>query len=128
MCLEVALQTAGMGAGWGSLRGSTLIPTILGNVGIAGFCLLIWFVVSLKRWKTRGPLDAICGAAGWSLIGFSIAHSIAVADLTLYTEFATLGVYVGLKAHGASLSPRLSRRRLPANPIQVRWPVENWVS
>jgi hypothetical protein len=128
ICLDVALQTAGIGAGWGSVRGSTLIPTTLGNVGVAGFCLLVWFVVGLKRPKTRGPLDAIGGAAGWSLIGFLMAHSIAVADLTLYTEFAILGVYVGLKARGVNWSPRISRRRPTAIAMASRRPVESWVS
>jgi hypothetical protein len=55
--LETLSRTYYMGAGWGSVRASGLLYTLLGNVGVLGLCIFVAFYASLflpffsERWR-----------------------------------------------------------------------------
>jgi hypothetical protein len=54
--LALVGPTYGFGGGWGSSRTSSLVPAIVGNGGLWGFALFVWFgmrVVSLVRQARR---------------------------------------------------------------------------
>jgi hypothetical protein len=47
--LRTAVDTHGLGAGWGVCRASSFIPTLLGNVGLPGSILFFLFCARLLR-------------------------------------------------------------------------------
>lgn len=49
LAVEAMLQSWGLGVGWGSTRSSSFIPGILGNSGLVGLALLVWFGVLVTR-------------------------------------------------------------------------------
>ena len=56
--LAAGSQTWWIGAGWGSLRASSLVANILGTVGIPGLLLFITFCGLTIRLASKGPADA----------------------------------------------------------------------
>jgi hypothetical protein len=77
--------TLGFGAGWGSVRSSSLGPAILGGVGIWGFALFIWFIYNVamavrqaRRLLADYPeqvrvLEALSASAVAILFGLALA-------------------------------------------------------
>jgi hypothetical protein len=55
--LRAGSQTHWLGAGWGSLRASSLVANILGTVGMPGLCLFAAFCILGFRLAIRIPVD-----------------------------------------------------------------------
>jgi hypothetical protein len=57
--LAVAIDTYGLGAGWGSNRSSSLLPGLLSTVGVPGLLCLLWFAFGIAR-RVRAAKRAGC--------------------------------------------------------------------
>lgn len=93
------VATRGWGAGWGSLRASSLAATLLGTVGVIGALLALWFALRLARleWRIRsldrmrfphreGMIAALAAMMG--------AGFVSVTDMIYYLPFwALVAVY-----------------------------------
>lgn len=80
-CLRYFYQTHGLGVGLGSVRGSSLLPTLIATTGV-GVLFFFWFIVKLLR-QASPPLR-------WVFIGGLLAMIIAVPDLSLPTLWANV--------------------------------------
>jgi hypothetical protein len=56
--LAAGSQTWWIGAGWGSLRASSLVANILGTVGVPGLVLFTTFCLLTIRFARKAPTDA----------------------------------------------------------------------
>jgi hypothetical protein len=74
-------STYGLGAGWGSTRASSLIPHILGNVGLPGLAAFGTFVYMF--WKGGKDNKYAMPLAGF-YAGALIAACLAVTDFLVY--------------------------------------------
>ena len=103
--LDLAVQTYGLGVGWGGNRSSSLIPGILGNVGVIGMACLIWFGCSLTRLASKASrvmanaedLVVVRGATG-AILGTLTAALLAGPSITSLSFFALLGLLIGTSA------------------------------
>ena len=99
--IALLLPSYGLGAGWGSVRSSSLIPGILGNTGVPGFLLLTWFAVRTSRRlaqvrRTAPPETGIAlGALTWSLLGNLCAALLSGPTIDTIDFFLRLAVIVG---------------------------------
>jgi len=74
LAVDAMMQSWGIGIGWGSTRSSSFIPGILGNAGIVGLGLLVWFGVALSKLIRRaGRLAPPQHPARPALDGFTAA-------------------------------------------------------
>lgn len=77
--VQTAIDTSWMGAGWGVCRASSVLPTLLGNVGIPGVVLFAGLVaqVFLPAWRSRRRHLVLKGpamfAASVLLVGLIVA-------------------------------------------------------
>ncbi len=71
--LGVLWPTYGLGAGWGSVRASSLVPGMLANLGIYGCALLVWFAVRVTRQVGRARRLATDAGQLMGLEGLSAA-------------------------------------------------------
>ena len=71
--LAVLWPTYGLGAGWGSVRASSLVPGLLANLGVFGCALVAWFVVRVVRHVGRARRLATEAGALMGLEGLSAA-------------------------------------------------------
>ena len=87
--LMVAVDTFGLGAGWGSNRSSSLIPGVLSALGVPGLVGFFWFGVIVTRRVRRARrsgcarehlfvIDGCCGA----LTGFLLAALVSGPTIT----------------------------------------------
>ena len=85
--LAVVAPSFGLGAGWGSLRSSSLIPGILGNAGIPGLGLLCWFALSARALVKRARRLAPVGEARMAMEAMwgSIIGTLSAAILSAPT-------------------------------------------
>jgi hypothetical protein len=94
----------GLGAGWGSVRSSSLIPGILGNCGVLGLLLLLWFtartVRAVARARRQAPADTkiYLGAMAWSLLGNLCAALLSGPTIDEIDFFLRLALVVGCTA------------------------------
>jgi hypothetical protein len=97
--LKVAVDTWGLGAGWGSNRSSSLVPGVLSAVGLPGLAGLLWYGCRLagmvRRAKRRGctpqqasVIDGCCGG----LMGFLIAALVSGPTITSPVFFLLLAL------------------------------------
>jgi hypothetical protein len=78
--LHAAVESYGLGVGWGSNRSSSLIPGLLASLGFPGIFLLVWFGINLTRYVR-------------------IAHRLAKSpDPRLVMHAATGGIFGTLSA------------------------------
>jgi hypothetical protein len=99
--LKAALDTDGLGVGWGSNRSSSLIPGLLASLGLPGVCGLVWFATFLARRVRKAKrllqptveqlmvIDGCCGGT----IGFILASALsgpAITSVTFYFLIALL--------------------------------------
>ena len=72
--LGILFPSYGLGAGWGSVRSSSLVSGLLANLGIFGCALLLWFIVRLVRHVGRARrLVTIYRQAGYGPAGYGPA-------------------------------------------------------
>lgn len=91
----------GLGAGWGSVRSSSLIPGILGTTGILGLSLLIWFgaraaglVARARRLDPTGESRATLDAMSGSILGTLLAACLSAPTINEMEFFARLAILI----------------------------------
>jgi hypothetical protein len=127
--LRVPLDTYGLGAGWGSVRASSLATTLAGGVGIPGLLLCIWFGVSVTKHVAaakRLPLTAgsrfVIDATSGMLLGNVVAAAISVPDLDSFSFYVLLAALVATVAgagYESEITPRLSKDQLATLSARV---------
>jgi len=104
-CLAVLWPSLGLGAGWGSVRASSLGPGLLANLGIPGVLPVLWFAWRLRlavrqaRAATRSAdrrlvIDAMAGA----LVGTVVAAAVSAPMITNVDFYLCLAVLIGVVA------------------------------
>lgn len=100
--LGVVVSSLGAGAGWGSDRGSSLVPTVLANSGIPGLVLLIWFAartakVTSRARRTPAPTEthAALNALSASILGTLCAALISAPTINDVDFFLRLAILIG---------------------------------
>lgn len=99
---HVFLATHGLGAGWGSLRASSLAATLLGTVGAIGVALALWFLLRLVRleWRVRCLAQVRFPFREGLIVTLLLmlgAGFISVTDMLFYLPFwALAGVLTAL--------------------------------
>ncbi|MES2712670.1 MAG: hypothetical protein V4653_13895, partial [Pseudomonadota bacterium] len=74
LAVDAMIQSWGLGVGWGSTRSSSFIPGILGNSGLVGLSLLVWFGAVFTRLIRRaGRVSTGNHPARAALDGFTAA-------------------------------------------------------
>jgi hypothetical protein len=126
--IMLPLQTYGLGAGWGSVRASSLVTTIAGDVGIPGLLLCAWFGISLARRvieANRLPLNSdsrfVIGAASGMLFGNLLGAAVAVPDVDSQAIYILLAALVACIAGAAYESKKsLASGRAPPSALSAR--------
>jgi hypothetical protein len=116
--LFLVLHTYGLGAGWGSVRASSLFPTVVGATGVWGIWLVIWFAARVYRLvkdvPPRSSLDPtermVSQSLVASLLGILVAALISGPNLTYAGFWINLGGIVGLALWS---NTNKSRKRVP---------------
>jgi len=129
--LGVLFPSYGLGAGWGSVRASSLIPGLLANLGIFGCMLLLWFVVRLVRQvgrarrlaSTAGQLMVLDGASA-VVIGNLTAAVLSAPSLNAVDFYLMLGLLIACAARVEyeATSRRAQARRLQLAPAPAAVP------
>jgi hypothetical protein len=96
VALRGFVDTYGLGLGWGSTRGSSLLLHMLGNTGLIGILLLGWFAMRVRRQLRRYQATPVRGFIGLALCGNLLAGCIAVPDINSVTIWLLLGVLVAM--------------------------------
>lgn len=107
--LALGLKTHGLGAGWGSVRASSLLPNLVGNVGFVGVLLVIWcgatvgrIVARARRQVTAVEQVFIIDAAVGSLLGILTAALVAGPQIKSLSFYVLLGTLIGCAARISS--------------------------
>lgn len=96
LAVQDMVGTGGLGVGWGSTRGSSLLFHLLGNVGIWGVGLLVWFALRLKRSMRLTESSPARTFVAMALTGNLIGGIIAVPDVISGTIWLLLGLLVAM--------------------------------
>ncbi|MDB5410899.1 MAG: hypothetical protein JWL84_5811 [Rhodospirillales bacterium] len=103
---NLVFQTFGLGAGWGSVRASSLVATVVGATGIWGPALVLWFAFRMRR-RMQTALRAgeratdefqVMTTLMASLLGMVVAAAVSKPDLIFSGFWINLGACVGLAA------------------------------
>jgi hypothetical protein len=103
--LWVVVSSFGLGAGFGSVRASSLGPGLLANLGVVGVAPLIWFGLRVTRRLTRARaatadpgkllvIDAFSGHA----VGMLVSAGVSSPMITGIDFFLMLAVLLGCTA------------------------------
>lgn len=103
--LAVLLPSYGLGAGWGSVRASSLIPGLLANLGLFGTALVVWFVVRVVRTVARARrvapslrhLMALDGLSA-AIVGHVCAGLVSGSALHALDFYVLLGTLIACAA------------------------------
>ncbi len=120
--LREAMESYGVGVGWGSNRSSSLVPGLLAAVGVPGVFLLMWFAVNVTRQVRRAHRVAstpdvkmvMHGATGGILgtLCAAVISSPAITSPDFYLLLALLvasSTRVGLEAKSSYRDLRATR-------------------
>lgn len=82
--VQTAMSTSWLGAGWGICRASSLVPTMLGNVGIPGVGLFAAFLaqVFLPLWRSQRQSVLLKGPAIFAASVVIVGLLVAGPELT----------------------------------------------
>ena len=101
-CIALLWPTAGLGAGWGSVRSSSLGPGLLANLGIPGVMLVMWLAwriysgVRRASRVTRNPdLRIVVDAMSAALVGTLVAAVISAPTISNVDFYLLLAVLLG---------------------------------
>lgn len=111
----VVWSTFGLGAGWGSVRASSLLSTVVGATGFWGPALIAWFALRLRTRMRRLVRSGERSLAQTkvmetlmaSVIGMMVAAAVSKPDLIFSGFWLNLGASAGL----ALAVPVLARSR-----------------
>jgi len=100
-----ALQSYGLGVGWGSNRSSSLIPGLLAGVGIIGVAMLGWFAIAVtlhvrtahRLAVTDAPRAVLHGCVG-AILGTLTAAVISDPTITSPDFFLLLALLIATAA------------------------------
>jgi len=103
--LKMAIQTFGIGAGWGSNRSSSLVINLLSNAGLWGTILFTWFLIRVYKFshfipklkfydKTHSCINSLRAAV---LVLF-LAGTVAIPDLTHLLLWLLIALIIGFTA------------------------------
>jgi hypothetical protein len=103
--LSILVPSLGFGAGWGSVRSSSLIPGVLGNSGIPGLVLLCWFarrlmglVAKARQTAATGESSIAMNAMLGSVVGTLCAALISGPFIEEIDFFLRLAIVIGCAA------------------------------
>jgi hypothetical protein len=96
LAFQDLVETGGLGVGWGSTRGSSLLFHLLGNVGVWGVALLAWFASRVKYKLARAEPIPARTFIGLALIGNLLGGLIAVPDIISPTIWLLLGILIAM--------------------------------
>lgn len=99
--IQAAMDTFGIGVGWGNNRSSSLIPGLLATVGILGVFGLVWFGLRLavrvrriaKRPAVKGDVFLVQGCCG-AIVGYLVPACLSAPTITAISFFALLGLLI----------------------------------
>jgi hypothetical protein len=82
--LQTAIHTLWLGAGWGVCRASSLLPTLLGNVGIPGVALFAGFIAQVfhPAWRSTRQSIELKGPAMFAASVCLVALLISGPEIT----------------------------------------------
>jgi hypothetical protein len=128
LAIDAMLGSYGLGIGWGSTRSSSLIPGILGNAGIVGLLLLLWFGWGLLRLISRASRRAAPDhPARMALDGFAAALAgqfgaalISGPTITSFSFYLQLALVLGAASRMLLDVGAPRPRPLPIRPIPWR--------
>jgi hypothetical protein len=112
--LSTAAETHWIGAGYGVCRGSSLIPTTLGNTGIPGFLLLALFLLTLYL-----PLFKKGGVRSTQHGAILLALTSVMVDLLLAGPEMTAPVVWVLFAEASRMAAAKPPRRIFLRRIEI---------
>lgn len=110
IALDGFLGTYGLGLGWGSTRGSSLLIHLLGNAGAIGIFLLAWFAWNIRQ-RLRGGVTGMTGFVVAALCGNLLGGAISVPDISSVTLWLLVGLTVA-----AALTPQTVRAESRGEP------------
>jgi len=100
--LHAAIDTFGMGVGWGNNRSSSLIPGLLATIGLPGMLGLVWFgariflqVVRLQPTDENNDDVLLVRGSSAALIGYLIPACLSAPTITAITFYVLLALLVG---------------------------------
>ena len=103
--VAILAPSLGLGAGWGSVRSSSLLPGLLGNSGLPGLLLLCWFARRVIRLVTQARRNAAAGeslvamdAMTGSVVGTLCAALISGPSIDDIDFFLRLAIVIGCAA------------------------------
>ncbi len=99
----IVAETAGIGAGWGSTRASSLLPNILSNTGVWGVALLGLFAfrtvtlyrTALRREDASDADRSVLMGLGAAVVSMLVASLIAMPDVTHLLFWFVLAMCIG---------------------------------
>lgn len=121
MALEILIQTKGVGIGLGSHKPSSLVMTLLSNVGIVGTLVLCAFFAYLAFPRSRVPDERDSKALKlitphrWFLLGLLMIHSFSAPNLSAAILFVSCGFLCGAIAVNRAMRERSALRRTQMN-------------
>ncbi len=116
--LAVLWPTYGFGAGWGSVRASSLAPGLLANLGVFGAALVAWFAVRVARQVGRarrlaadaGQLKVLDGLSA-GVAGHLTAAFISAPALNAPDFYVLLGTLIACAARAEEDARRRAAER-----------------
>ena len=111
VALDGFFATYGLGLGWGSTRGSSLLIHLLGNTGVIGIFFLTWFAWNIRR-RLRGGVPPVTGFIVAALCGNLLGGVLSVPDINSVTLWLLVGLAVAASLTPAAAPARVLRRRL----------------
>jgi hypothetical protein len=127
--IGVLVPSLGLGAGWGSVRSSSLIPGVIANSGIIGLGLLIWFaartrglVAQARRLAPSGEARTALDAMSGSILGTLSAALLSGPTINEMEFYARLAILIGcatricLDARQRAMAPIIAPAWLAAAP------------
>lgn len=127
--LGILFPSYGLGAGWGSVRSSSLVSGLLANLGIFGCALLLWFALRLVRHvgharrmvATRGQSMVLDGLSA-GVLGHLTAAVMSVPAVISPDFYLLIGALIACAArvdedaHRMAQGALAARRRIAVPP------------
>lgn len=130
--LQAMMDTYGIGVGWGSNRSSSLMPGLLGALGIPGVLMMLWFILRVagavrtaRRIGCSGEQSMVIDACVGGLVGFLLSALLSGPTITSTAFFLLLALLIACATRvrldaGAAAIRRAARaqskRTQPARP------------